>query len=133
MPSRIQEVMTTDLVTCPSTATIADAARQMRDRDIGNVLVTSDGGRLAGIVTDRDLVVRCLADGANADTPLERAFSSDMTTVSPGSSVEEAVALMRQHSLRRIPVVEDGKPVGIVSLGDLAIDYDPYSALGDIS
>lgn len=133
MPSTIQEVMTTDLVTCPTTTSIADAARLMRDRDIGDVLVTRDGDQLAGIITDRDLVVRCLADGAAADATLEQACSSDITTVTPDSSIDDAVRLMREQSLRRMPVVTDGRAVGIVTLGDLAIERDPNSALGDIS
>jgi len=133
MAATIQEVMTTDLVTCPTTTTIADAARLMRDRDIGDVLVTRDGGQLAGIVTDRDLVVRCVADGAAGDATIEQACSSDLTTMSPDSSIDDAVRVMRERSLRRVPVVRDGRPVGIVTLGDLAIERDPNSALGDIS
>lgn len=131
--STIQDVMTTDVVSCPTTATIADAARLMRDHDIGDVLVTGKDDELLGIVTDRDIVVRCLADGAAADTRLERACSSEVTTLSPGSSIDDAVELMRTQSLRRLPVVEDSRPVGIVSLGDLAVERDPESALGDIS
>ena len=129
----IQSVMSTNLVTCPTTATIADAARLMRDREIGDVLVTGDSGRLAGIVTDRDLVVRCLADGAAAEATIDRACSGDLMTVAPDSSVDEALRLMRERSLRRIPVVNDGRAVGIVTLGDLAMYLDPTSALSDIS
>ena len=129
----IQSVMSTNLVTCPTTATIADAARLMRDREIGDVLVTGDSGRLAGIVTDRDLVVRCLADGAAAEATIDRACSGDLMTVAPDSSVDEALRLMRARSLRRIPVVNDGRAVGIVTLGDLAMYLDPNSALSDIS
>jgi len=133
MASTIQDVMTTTLVTCPATATIADAARLMRDREIGDVLVTGHGGRLAGIVTDRDLVVRCLADGAAAEATIDQACSGNLTTVTPDSSIDDAVRLMRERSLRRIPVVDDGRAVGIVTLGDLAMHLDPNSALGDIS
>ncbi len=133
MTSSIQDVMTTDLVSCPTTATIADAARLMRDHDIGDVLVTRDGGQLAGIVTDRDLVVRCLAQGAAPDTTLEQTCSSDVSTISRDSSIDDAVQLMRDQSLRRVPVVSDGRAVGIVTLGDLAMERDPNSALGDIS
>jgi CBS domain-containing protein len=105
----------------------------MRDRDIGDVLVTRDGDQLAGIVTDRDLVVRCLADGADADATIERACSNDLATVTPDSSVDDAIRLMRERSLRRIPVVDGGRAVGIVTLGDLAVEREPDSALGDIS
>ena len=133
MASTILDVMSTNLVTCPATATIADAARLMRDREIGDVLVTGEGGRLAGIVTDRDLVVRCLADGAAAEATIDQACSNNLTTVASDSSVDDAVRLMRERSLRRIPVVDDGRAVGIVTLGDLAMHLDPNSALGDIS
>lgn len=133
MASTIQDVMTTDLVTCPSTTTIGDAARLMRDRDVGDVLVTSDGDQLAGIVTDRDLVVRCLADDAERGTTIERACSNDLASVTANSSIDDAVQLMRERSLRRLPVVTDGRLVGIVTLGDLAMERDPDSALGDIS
>lgn len=129
----IRDVMSTDLVTCPTDTTIADAARMMRDHGIGDVLVTRKNDKLAGIVTDRDLVVRCLADGASADATIERACSSDLFTLTPDSSIDEAVRIMREQSLRRVPVVDDGRAVGIVTLGDLAIEAEPNSALGDIS
>lgn len=133
MASTIQDVMTTHITTCPPTATIADAARLMRDRDIGDVLVTDDEGHLAGIVTDRDLVVRCLADGATGEEVLANAYSTDVSYLTPDSSIDAAVEMMRDQSLRRLPVVDHGQPIGIVSLGDLAIERDPSSALGDIS
>jgi len=133
MATKIKDVMTTELISCPSTATIADAARLMRDRDIGDVLVTRDGDKLAGIVTDRDLVVRCLADGAAADATLERACSGDLVSVAPDSSIDDAAKMMRERSVRRLAVVHDGRAVGIVSLGDLAMKKDPKSTLGGIS
>jgi CBS domain-containing protein len=105
----------------------------MRDRDIGDVLVTSNGGELVGIVTDRDLVVRCLADGVAGDATIDQACSSDLASVTADSSISDAVELMRERSLRRLPVVNDGRAVGIVTLGDLAMERDPNSALGDIS
>jgi CBS domain-containing protein len=132
MASTIQDVMTTDLVTCSSTATIADAARLMRDHNIGDVLVVDDG-QLAGIVTDRDLVVRCLADGASGDSPVTAACSGELTTIGVNASIEDAVRLMSDLSLRRLPVVEIDRAVGIVTLGDLAVERDPNSALGEIS
>lgn len=133
MTSNLKDVMSTDLVTCPATTTIADAARLMRDHNIGDVLVTGDDDQLTGIVTDRDLVVRCLADGAAPDSPIDQACSTDLATVDAHSSVDDAVQMMRDHSLRRLPVVEEGRAVGIVTLGDLAIGQDPDSALGEIS
>jgi CBS domain-containing protein len=134
MRATIQDVMTTNLVTCPSSATIADAARLMRDRNIGDVLVTHDGDKLFGIVTDRDLVVRCLAEGAGADATLDRACkTSELVSVNPDSGIDDAAKVMRDRSVRRLAVVQDGRAVGIVTLGDLAMKSDPKSALGKIS
>jgi CBS domain-containing protein len=132
MAHTLRDVMTTDIITCPSTTTLADASRIMRDHHIGDVLVTSDG-RIAGIVTDRDIVVRCLADGAAPESTIDRACSTGLQTIRVDASIEDAVALMRSRSLRRLPVTENGRAVGIVSLGDLAVERDPDSALGGIS
>jgi len=133
MATKVRDVMTTDLVTCPASTTIGDAARMMRDQDIGDVLVTRDNSQLIGIVTDRDLVVRCLADGASTDATIDQACSDALSTIDPDSSVGDAVRMMRKKSLRRLPVVDGGRAVGIVTLGDLAIEREPDSALGDIS
>jgi CBS domain-containing protein len=128
----VREVMTSRIISCPPDATIADVARLMRDNDIGDVVVTSDD-RIQGIVTDRDIVVRCLADGATSETPVRQACSADVASVTSNSSIDEAVRMMRDRAIRRMPVVDDGAPVGIVSLGDLAIERDGTSALADIS
>jgi CBS domain-containing protein len=105
----------------------------MRDAGIGNVIIM-DGEQITGILTDRDIVVRAVAEGWDpASTPVGEVASRDLTTVAPTDPLESAVALMRERSVRRLPVVEDGRPIGIVSLGDLAVERDPDSALGDIS
>ena len=130
----VREVMTPNPRTIGGTSTVIEAARVMRDHDIGDVLVL-DGSRLAGILTDRDLVVRGIA--AECDPAMTRAgdiCSRIITTVRPETGVGEAVRLMREHAIRRLPVVdEDGSVVGIVSLGDLAIDIDKPSVLAQIS
>jgi CBS domain-containing protein len=133
MSQTVRDVMTTDLVTCPSSAPVMDAAGHMRDRNIGDVLVVDDGS-VRGIVTDRDIVVRCVADGGDVrQATVGDVCSGDLTTVASDASIEEAARIMRDNALRRLPVVDDGKPVGIVTLGDLAVDADPRSALGAIS
>lgn len=133
MAQNVSDVMTVDLVTCPTTTKIADVARLMRDRNIGDVLVTDDG-QLRGIVTDRDIVVRCVAEGIDVNTAtLSEACSEELTTVTSDTPIERAAAIMAEHALRRLPVVDRGMPVGIVSIGDLAIERDPSSALGRIS
>lgn len=129
----IRDHMTPNPIVLPASSTLTEAARQMRDADIGDVLV-EDGGRLCGVVTDRDLVVRGIAEGADPDTAkLGEVCSKDLVSVGPDDSTEVAVRLMREHAIRRIPVIDDGRAVGMVSIGDLAIDLDATSALADIS
>ena len=127
--TKLAEVMTRDPVVLPSDAGLDEAARAMKDADIGDVLVTADGA-LCGIVTDRDLVVRGLADGKRN---LGEVCSRGLYTLSPDADVEEAVTVMREAAIRRIAVVDGNRAVGVVSLGDLALEEDPGSALADIS
>jgi CBS domain-containing protein len=130
----VRDLMTPDPFVLESDATVTEAARCMRDQDVGDVLVVRDG-KLCGIVTDRDLVVRCLAsgDGDPRQQALAELCSEPLVTLPPGAPVEQAVQLMQDMAVRRIPIVEDERPVGIVSLGDLAIARDRRSALGEIS
>jgi CBS domain-containing protein len=133
MAKQIRDVMTPAPIALSERQTAADAAHMMKEQNVGDVLVCGDDGRLCGIVTDRDLVLRCLADRRDADTPLRDICSSIVNTLAPDASIDDAVSLMTDCAVRRIPVVENGELVGIVSLGDLAIDRDPNSALGRIS
>jgi CBS domain-containing protein len=133
MARTIGEVMTHDPRTIRPSDTVQDAARHMRDGDVGAVLI-EDGGTLKGIVTDRDIVVRAVADGRDPDeVRAEEVASMDVATLTPDQSLRDAARFMREHDVRRVPVVQDGRPVGIVSLGDLAIELDTDSALADIS
>ncbi len=127
----IREVMTPQPVTLPASASLQAAALLMKDRDIGDVLVV-DGGSVRGVVTDRDLVVRGLAAG-EPWASVGDVCSGDVVTASPDDEVADAVRLMTDRSVRRLAVVQDGELVGVVSLGDLASEYDPESALGEIS
>jgi CBS domain-containing protein len=130
---KIHEVMTPAPVVVPLDFSIAETARLMRDQAIGNVLVTEDD-RLCGLVTDRDIVVRAVASARDPmRTDLRDVCSAEIITLSPDSSTSEAIRLMRDNAVRRIPVVENGRPVGIVAMGDLAIELDERSALSDIS
>ena len=133
MAQTIRDVMTAHPITFPATSSLVEAARAMRDADIGDVIVV-ENGRLCGVVTDRDITVRGVAEGHDVSSlTLGDICSRHLTTLSPMDRVEDAVRLMREKALRRLPVVEGGKPVGIVSLGDLAVTHDPHSALGNIS
>jgi CBS domain-containing protein len=129
----IRDVMTPEPVTVATSTTLEQAARHMRDAGIGNVIVL-EGEKITGILTDRDIVVRAVAEGWDpTQTPVGEVASRDLTTIAPDETVDAAVALMRERSIRRLPVVQSGRPVGIVSLGDLALERDPDSCLGEIS
>lgn len=133
MAKTLQDVMSTTPVTLPATASVAQAAMRMRDDDIGDVIVM-DGGRVCGILTDRDVVVRAVAEGCDpASTPISDVCTRDLVTLSPQDDVKRAIDLMKQKAIRRIPVCQDGNPVGIVSIGDLAIESSGEKALADIS
>jgi CBS domain-containing protein len=134
MPERIADVMTPNPVTLPESTLVREAAEVMRANDIGDVIVADDRGAVVGIVTDRDVVVRVVAEGRDPRaTRVGDIASRDLTAVGPGDPATLAVDLMRERAIRRLPVVENGKPVGIVSIGDLALERDPDSALADIS
>ena len=133
MPTTIADIMTKDPVVLETTATARDAAQRMRDEDIGDVLVV-DGPTLCGIVTDRDLATQVLAGDRNpSEVTLGDVATTDLDVAAPGDDAGEAVARMHRDSIRRVPVVEDGTPVGILSLGDLAMEFDESSVLAAIS
>lgn len=131
----VRDVMTKNPLSLPETASLSQAARAMRDSHIGVVLVTDASDKLAGLVTDRDIVVRAVADGQDPNhVPLSRILSKPEIQLEPDSSIDRAVKMMSDAKVRRLPVVdESGRCVGIVSLGDLAVARDPKSALGRIS
>lgn len=133
MAEKIRSVMTGDPTTLPADASVVEAARIMRHHDCGDVIVT-DNGSIIGIATDRDIVVRCIAEGQDpAETRVGDVCTKNPVTLKPTDTVTAAVRLMSQKAIRRLPVVEDGRALGIVSLGDLAQARDRKSALGQIS
>jgi CBS domain-containing protein len=132
MADSIRELLKGDAVTVEASATVEEAAKLMDGKDIGNVLVV-ENGEVQGIVTDRDIVVRVIAKGNGPDSSVREACTTDLETLEPDASIEDAIKKMEQGNVRRLPVVEDGKPVGVVSLGDLAQARDQDSALADIS
>jgi CBS domain-containing protein len=133
MAQAIRDVMTADPATVDTHDTAVDAARRMRDADSGAILVTEEG-HLKGLLTDRDIVVRAIADGRDpSQVEVQEICSADVEALRPDDDVDRAVQLMRDRHVRRIPVVEGERPVGIVSIGDLAIERDEQSALADIS
>ncbi|MFZ3560914.1 CBS domain-containing protein [Streptomyces sp. BH055] len=133
MADVVREVMTPGVVAVRPDASLVEAAQLMRAQDIGDVLV-ADGTRVVGVLTDRDIALRAVADGADPLTvSAEAVCTPHPVAVGPDDEVSAAVALMREHAVRRLPVVQDGQAVGMVSLGDLALTRDPASALADIS
>jgi len=133
MADTIRDLVKGDPVTVDASGTVQDAAKLMADKDIGNVLVV-ENDEVQGIVTDRDIVVRVLAKGDGSDASVREAATTDLDTITPDTSIDDAIQKMEQGNVRRLPVVEDdGKPVGVITLGDLAQAKDKDSALADIS
>jgi CBS domain-containing protein len=132
MAETVRDVMTSDPKSVDADATVKDAAELMANENIGNVLVV-ENGEVQGILTDRDIVLRVIAKGEGGDASVREAATSGVESLGPDDSLDDAIKKMEQADVRRLPVVEDGKPVGIVSLGDLAVEKDRDSALADIS
>ncbi|MFC0029706.1 CBS domain-containing protein [Micromonospora chaiyaphumensis] len=131
---RVSDVMTKQVVYLPAETPLDEAARVMKESDIGDVVVT-DGATLAGMLTDRDIVVRAVAERADPSTTTIGAIvTREVVMIEQHCTANEAAALMRERNIRRVLVCDnDRKLVGIVSLGDLAMQLDPNSALSDIS
>ncbi|MGI5327388.1 CBS domain-containing protein [Actinomadura nitritigenes] len=133
MAQRVNEVMTPVPVAVSPDTTLVTVSDLMRRHGIGDVLVVHEG-RLRGLVTDRDIVVRAVAVQKDVGaTTVGDICSTNMVTVAPEEDADEAVRLMRRHAVRRLPVVDGDRPIGMVSIGDLAVQRDERSALADIS
>ncbi len=130
----IRDVMSPQVVYLPAETTLDEAARAMREKDIGDVVIT-EGASLAGLVTDRDIVVRAVADGRDpVSTTVGDVASRDLVMIQQDASPHDAAQMMREQAVRRLLVCDnDRRLVGILSLGDLAVRMDPASALGHIS
>jgi CBS domain-containing protein len=133
MAQSIRDVMTQNPECVSGDTTVADAAKLMKDKDFGAVLC-KDGDEVSGILTDRDIALRVVAEGKDpTSTSVGDVATTNIKTLSPDDSVEDAIKLVREQNVRRVPVVEGAKPVGIVSIGDLALERDKDSALADLS
>ena len=121
---RCSEIMTKNVRTTGPDASLREVAVLMRDGDMGAVPVV-EGGRLAGIITDRDIVIRIVAEGKNADSPVREAMTTELFTVTPDDFAFEAVRLMGDKQVRRIPVVNsDGSLAGIIAIADVALEME---------
>jgi len=129
----VREIMTKNVTNMQVSTTLEEAARAMREQDIGNVVVAEDE-RLVGLVTDRDIVIRAVADGMDpTTTTLGSVTSRDIIAIQPDDTAQAAALLMREQAIRRVLVVDEQGLCGILSIGDLATEIDPDSVLGGIS
>lgn len=118
--TQIKDVMTQNPTTCESSTTVFEAAKQMASEDVGPIPVV-ESGRLVGLVTDRDFVVRVLAEGRDpSSTTLGEIASSNLETVQPSDELDQALRIMASSQVRRLPVVEGDQLVGIIAQADVA-------------
>ena len=128
---KIREIMTTEVASAPPDTTLQELAAMMREEDVGAVPIVEDG-ELTGIVTDRDIVIRCIAEGKNpGEVSASDAISEGLETITPDTDVREASRIMAERQIRRLPVVEDGALVGMVSLGDVAVKHGDERVAGE--
>jgi CBS domain-containing protein len=121
MAKNIRDAMTEDPRSIGASESVVEAARLMRDEHIGSLPVT-EGGRLVGMITDRDLTTRVVAEAAGPETTsVGDVYSRDLISVEPNNDLEEALQLMARHQVRRLPVVENGRLVGMVAQADIAL------------
>lgn len=128
---RASEIMTKSVRTATREMSLREVAAMMRDGDMGAVPVVGDG-KLIGIVTDRDIVVRAVAEGKTADTPIGEVMTTELFTVAPDDFVFEAIRLMGDKQVRRIPVVsEDGSLAGIIAIADVALEMEDEKEIAE--
>ncbi len=122
MALSVRDVMTPEVETTTSSQLLKEAARLMKDGDFGSIPVVDDG-RLVAVLTDRDIVIRAVAEGLDASTTqVGQVASSDPVTVAPDQSLDDAVEIMTHYQVRRLPVVEEGRLVGVLSQADIALE-----------
>ena len=128
----LREIMSPAPACMAPADTVSAAAKVMRERGVGTVLVLTDG-QLSGLLTDRDIMVRVLAENRDPQTThIGEICSTDVAVLGPDDNVDQAARLVRERAVRRIPVLRDGIPVGVVSIGDLALDKAGSSALSGV-
>ncbi|MES2904351.1 MAG: CBS domain-containing protein [Pseudomonadota bacterium] len=127
-----RDVMTPEPACCSPSASVKDVAALMVANDCGEIPVVDEAGRLVGVVTDRDIACRCVAEGKSSDTPVDEVMSSSLVTVAPDTSIGECCKKMEDNQIRRLPVVdEEGRCCGIVSQADIAL-HASKDATGDL-
>lgn len=117
----VRDIMSTDVESCTSLDNVYEVAVKMKELNVGAIPIIDDGNeKLLGMITDRDLVIRGIAEKKAASNQVTNVMSEELITCEPNTTLEEASELMAAHQIRRLPVVENGQLIGIVSLGDLA-------------
>jgi CBS domain-containing protein len=119
---QIRDIMTSDIVTINETQTVKEAAALMSQYNIGAIPVLNSSNQMVGMITDRDITLRTTAQGQNAETPVSEVMTAQQIVhASPDMDVQQVADLMAQQQVRRLPVVENDQIVGVVALGDLAV------------
>lgn len=126
----VREIMTADVEMCTTETPILEVAAKMRTHDVGSIPIT-ENGQLVGIITDRDIVTRAVADSLSLDTPVGKILSKHMITGKPDMGIDEAAELMSSKQIRRLPIVENDRVVGIVALGDIAVKNSSSHLAGE--
>jgi CBS domain-containing protein len=134
---KVKDIMTDELAVISPDATVIEAAQLMQKHDVGAVPVC-EGSNIVGLVTDRDIVVRNIAHGKDPNhTPVRDVMTTEVKSISPETNISQAAGIMATQQIRRLPVIEDDRLVGMVSLGDLAtkakFDVEVSTTLGEIS
>lgn len=128
---RVRDIMTKAVATASLDSTLEDVAGMMKEDDTGAIPVVDDG-ELTGIVTDRDIVIRCIAEGKDpSETTVEEILTEELHTIEADADVDDAARIMSERQIRRLPVVEKGELVGVISLGDLAVNQPDTAAAGE--
>ena len=134
---KVKDIMTRQVVSVSQSSTLGEVATEMKNLNVGSIPVCDNNSRLLGIVTDRDMVVRGLTQGYESQSIVRDVMTASPVSVTPDTDVTEVTNLMAEHQIRRLPVVEGGTLVGIVSIGDVAVRDrlidEAGDALADIS
>jgi predicted transcriptional regulator len=131
MMQTVKDIMTSNVEYCTPLDNVYEVAVKMKDLNVGAIPIVEDQ-RLIGMITDRDLVVRGIAEKHPGSNQVTNVMSDQIISIDPNASVEEAAHMMAKHQIRRLPVVDNGKLVGMVSLGDLSTNYTTGDEAGDV-
>lgn len=126
----VQDIMTTDVQTCSLNDNVDEVARKMRDYNIGIIPITDSSQQCVGIITDRDIVIRGVAENQDGSAQVEDVMSNDLVVGTPSMSIDQAAQVMAERQIRRLPVVDQQKLLGVVALGDLAVRRDLANEAG---